>query len=213
MSAPTTSARPSPLLIVLSAPSGAGKTTLGQALLASRPSVSRAITCTTRAPRPGERDGQDYHFLQPAEFERRVDAGEFLEHALVHGHRYGTLKHEVLGRLAAGEDVLLNIDVQGAANVRRQAATDPVLRAALVTVFLTPDSMAELERRLRHRATDSEAVIQQRLAAARTELDHWKRFDYLLLSRTPEEDVRCLQGIVEAEKMRVGRVSPPGVTR
>lgn len=199
----------SPLLIVISAPSGGGKTTLCEGLLAARPGVTRAVTCTTRAPRPGERDGADYHFLRLDDFEHRVKAGEFLEHATVHGNRYGTLKSEVLGRLSAGRDVLLNIDVQGAESVRVQAAGDPVLRAALVNVFLTPASIGELERRLRKRATDSEEVIQQRLAASRAELAQWNRFDYLILSLTPEEDLRRLQVIVDAEKMRVGRTRAP----
>lgn len=209
MPASAFSARTSPLLIVISAPSGGGKTTLCQGLLAARPVVTRAITCTTRAPRSGERDGLDYHFLQVGDFERRVETGEFLEHATVHGNLYGTLKSEVLGRLAAGQDVLLNIDVQGAESVRQQASTDPVLRAALVNVFLTPGSMDELERRLRKRATDSEDVIQRRLVAARVEIAHWNHFDYLILSQTPEEDLRRLQIIVDAEKMHVGRTLAP----
>lgn len=209
MPASAASARTSPLLIVISAPSGGGKTTLCQGLLAARPGVTRAITCTTRAPRPGERNEVDYHFLRLDDFERRVRANDFLEHATVHGNLYGTLKSEVLGRLAAGQDVLLNIDVQGAESVRIQAATDPVLRAALVNVFLTPGSMAELERRLRKRATDSEEIIQRRLAAARAELAQWDRFDYLILSQTPEEDLRRLGIIVDAEKMHVGRTQAP----
>lgn len=209
MPASAASARTSPLLIVISAPSGGGKTTLCQGLLAARPGVTRAITCTTRAPRPGERNEVDYHFLRLDDFERRVRANDFLEHATVHGNLYGTLKSEVLGRLAAGQDVLLNIDVQGAESVRIQAATDPILRAALVNVFLTPGSMAELERRLRKRATDSEEIIQRRLAAARAELAQWDRFDYLILSQTPEEDLRRLGIIVDAEKMHVGRTQAP----
>ena len=209
MPASASTARSSPLLIVISAPSGGGKTTLCQSLLEARPGVTRAITCTTRAPRAGEQDGVDYHFLRLDDFERRVSAGEFLEHATVHGNRYGTLKSEVLGRLAAGQDVLLNIDVQGAESVRARAATDPVLRAALVNVFLTPGSMSELERRLRNRATDSEEIIQRRLAAARTELAQWDRFDYLILSQTPQDDLRRLQIIVDAEKMHVGRTRAP----
>ena len=209
MPASASTARSSPLLIVISAPSGGGKTTLCQSLLEARPGVTRAITCTTRAPRAGEQDGVDYHFLRLDDFEQRVSAGEFLEHATVHGNRYGTLKSEVLGRLAAGQDVLLNIDVQGAESVRARAATDPVLRAALVNVFLTPGSMSELERRLRNRATDSEEIIQRRLAAARTELAQWDRFDYLILSQTPQDDLRRLQIIVDAEKMHVGRTRAP----
>ena len=149
-----------PLLILISAPSGGGKTTLCQQLLARHPEMTRAITCTTRAPRPGERDGVDYYFLDPAAFARRVAEGGFLEHASVYGHSYGTPKSEVLERLRQGSDVLLNIDVQGAAAICSAAGQDPELRRALVTVFLTPASLAELEARLRKRATDAEAALQ-----------------------------------------------------
>ena len=195
-----------PLLVVISAPSGGGTTTLCQLLLQTSPDLERAITCTTRAPRAGERNGVDYHFLDAAAFQRQVEAGEFLEHATVHGNRYGTRKREVLDRLDRGRDVLLNIDVQGAAAVRAQAAADPVVRAALISLFLTPPSMQILEKRLRGRGTDAEAVIQQRLAAARSELEHWRQFDYLILSASPEEDVRRTQAILLVEKLRSKRV-------
>lgn len=198
-----------PLLIVLSAPSGAGKTTLCQGLLARQPQLTRAVTCTTRAPRPGERDGVDYYFLAPATFELRVQAGEFLEHALVHGHRYGVLKEEVLMRLRQGRDVLLNVDVQGAASVRAAAQQEPELRQALVSVFLAPATLAVLEERLRHRGTDSPGVIARRLATARLELGRWREFDYLIVSSTMQEDVRRMEVILEAERMRVGRAALP----
>src|SRR4030095_13798673 len=132
---------PSPLLVVISAPSGAGKTTMGERTLAARPSMARAVTCTTRDPRPGEKEGVDYYFLDAAAFLRRVQAGNFLEHATVHGNSYGTLKSEVLGKLRAGKDVLLNVDVQGAAAIRAHAEQDAELKRSLVTVFLTPPSM------------------------------------------------------------------------
>src|SRR6185437_5920536 len=143
--APIKSPTLSPLLVVLSAPSGGGKTTLGQQLLAARPDMARAITCTTREPRAGEKDGVDYHFLDAASFLKRVQAGNFLEHATVYGHSYGTLKSEVLDKLRQGRDVLLNIDVQGAASVRDRAEEDPELKRVLVSVFLTPSSLAVLE--------------------------------------------------------------------
>ncbi len=199
----------SPLLVLISAPSGGGKTTLCQQLLASRPDMTRAITCTTRPPREGERDGVDYHFLDAASFLKRVQAGNFLEHATVYGHSYGTLKAEVLGKLRQGRDVLLNVDVQGAATIRSVAMEDVELRQALFTVFLTPPSISVLEERLRKRGTDNNAVIQKRLSVARQEIAQWKHFDYLLISGTIAEDLGQMLAIVEAEKMRSARAQPP----
>src|ERR1700685_1288361 len=127
-----------PLLVVISAPSGGGKTTLCKQLLAAYPStMTRAVTCTTRLPRDGEQDGVDYYFLDATSFLKRVQAGNFLEHATVFGHSYGILKSEILGKLRQGKDVLLNVDVQGAATIRERASSDPELKVALVQVFLT----------------------------------------------------------------------------
>ena len=199
----------SPLLVLLSAPSGGGKTTLCQQLLAARPDMTRAITCTTRDPRTGEKDGVDYYFLDAGSFLRRVQAGNFLEHATVYGQSYGTLKSEVLGKLRQGKDVLLNVDVQGAAAIRARAEEDPELKRALVSVFLTPLSLAMLEARLKKRATDSAANIQKRLSVARQEIAQWKNFDYLLISESISEDLRRALAIVEAEKMRSSRGQAP----
>jgi len=198
-----------PLLVVISAPSGGGKTTLCNQLLAARPDMTRAITCTTREPRGGEQDGVDYYFLDAGSFLKRVQAGNFLEHATVFGHSYGTLKSEVLGKLRSGRDVLLNVDVQGAATIRKCAEEDSELKRALVSVFLTPSSLTVLEERLRKRGTDAAPVIQKRLGVARQEIAQWKNFDYLLISRSVREDLAGMQAIVEAEKMRTGRSKPP----
>jgi len=202
-------ANTSPLLVLISAPSGGGKTTICRQLLAARPQMTRAVTCTTRAPRAGEQDGVDYYFLDADSFLKRVQAGNFLEHATVYGNSYGTLKGEVLGKLRQGKDVLLNVDVQGAATIRLRAEEDPELKRALVTVFLTPPSLAVLEERLRKRGTDSQAAIQKRLGVARQEIPQWKNFDYLLISSTIEEDLGRMQAIIEAEKMRSARAQAP----
>src|SRR5262245_41698189 len=195
-----------PLLVVISAPSGAGKTTMGERTLANRPEMTRAVTCTTREPRPGEKEGVDYYFLDAATFLKRVQAGNFLEHATVYGNSYGTLKSEVLGKLRQGKDVLLNVDVQGAAAIRQRAEEDAELKRALVCVFLTPPSVSVLEERLRKRGSDSQAVIQKRLSVARQEIAQWKNFDYLLISTAISEDLRRMLAIIEAEKMRASRL-------
>jgi len=198
-----------PLLILISAPSGGGKTTLCEQLLKARPDMTRAVTCTTREPRAGEKDGVDYHFFDATEFLKRLHAGNFIEHATVYGNSYGILKSELLGKLREGRDVLLNVDVQGAATIREQAETEPELRRALVTIFLTPTPLSVLEERLKKRAADSPAAIQKRLAVARQEIAQWKNFDYLLISGTKLEDLRRTLAIVEAEKMRSARSQPP----
>lgn len=197
------------LLIIISAPSGGGKTTLCQALLDSNPATVRAITCTTRPARPGEKDGVDYYFLEAADFLRRVQAGNFLEHATVHGNSYGTLKSEVLNKLRSGKDVLLNVDVQGAAAIRAKASDDEDIRQALVTIFLAPPSLATLEHRLNKRNSDSPASIQKRLSIARHEIGHWKNFDYLIISSTIEDDLAKVNGIITAEKLRQSRAKLP----
>lgn len=198
-----------PLLVLISAPSGGGKTTICNQLLAARPQMARAVTCTTRPIRPGEEDGVDYYFLDAGSFLKRVQAGNFLEHATVYGNSYGILKAEVLGKLRQGKDVLLNVDVQGAATIRERALEDPELKRALVTVFLTPPSLSVLEERLRKRGTDAPAVIQKRLGVARQEIAQWKNFDYLLVSTSITEDLRRMLAVVEAEKMRSPRVMAP----
>ena len=197
------------MLVLISAPSGAGKTTLCQSLLAAHPELTRAVTCTTRPPRDGERAGTDYHFLSELEFNRKAEAGEFLEHAMVYGQRYGTLRSEVMGKLGSGKDVLLNVDVQGARAIQVAAATDEALRRALVTIFLTPPSLAVLEERLRRRGTEDGEVLRRRLGAAREEIAQWRGFDYLVISESIGRDLRRLEAILEAERMRQGRARAP----
>jgi guanylate kinase len=151
----------------------------------------------------------DYYFLDAKKFLKHVEAGHFLEHATVYGHSYGTLKAEVLGKLREGRDVLLNVDVQGAAAIREHARRDDELKQALVQVFLTPPSLAVLEQRLQKRGTDSAATIQKRLGVARQEIAQWRNFDYLIISDSIAEDLRRMLAIVDAEKMRSGRARAP----
>ena len=198
-----------PLLILISAPSGAGKTTLVNLLLKAQPKMTRVVTCTTREPRPGEKDGIDYHFLTPADFLKRLQAGNFIEHATVYGNSYGILKSELLDKLREGRDVLLNVDVRGAATIREQAEREPELSRALVTIFLTTSSVDVLAERLKKRGADAEAVIEKRLAVARQEIAQWKNFDYLVISGEKKEDLRRTLAVIEAEKMRSKRSVAP----
>lgn len=198
-----------PMLIVVSAPSGGGKTTICTSLLERHPSITRAVTCTTRAPREGEVDGVDYLFFDRETFESKVAAGEFLEHATVYENRYGNLKSEVLNKLRDGKHVLLNIDVQGASSIREAAKTVKELNDSLVTVFITPASIDELENRLKKRGSETLETLARRLDEARVELSHWEKFDYLLTSTSREEDLRRMETILEAESMRQRRASAP----
>lgn len=197
------------LLIVVSAPSGGGKTTVCEQLLQHQPNTVRAITCTTREPREGEKDGVDYYFLDAGTFLKRVQAGNFLEHATVYGNSYGTLKSEVLGKLRQVKDVLLSVDVQGAATIRERAEEDHELRHAQISIFIAPPSMKVLEERLRKRGKDSEATIGKRLAVARQEIAQARHFDYIMMSDSIDEDRKRIQSIITAEKMRAGRARLP----
>lgn len=194
------------VFLVISAPSGGGKTTVMRSLLSRQSKLRRAVTCTTRAPRGEERDGEDYYFLAADVFESKVRAGEFLEHATVYGNRYGTLAAEVLFRLGAGLDVVLSVDVQGVRSIQEMSKRDAVLGKSLVTVFLTPGDPAELERRLRGRGEDSGHALDRRLGMAREEVACWPSFDYLVVSGSMEEDSARVEGILEAERLRTNRV-------
>ncbi len=178
-------------LLVLAGPAGSGKTTLCERLVATEPCFARVVTATTRPPRPGETDGKDYHFLTPEQFDTKLAAGEFLEWAWVHQkHRYGTLASAVLGPLAAGRSLVINIDVQGVENFRRAAAANPLLARALVTVFITVPT-AELRRRLAARG-ESPAEIERRMETAATELREAGKFDHVIESRARDEDFAAL---------------------
>lgn len=191
------------ILFVVSAPSGTGKTTLCDSLRRT-PDFVYSISCTTRSPRHGEVDGEDYWFVDQHTFEQRVKEGFFLEYATVHGKSYGTPLQPIKEALAKGLDVLLDIDVQGADQIR--ANLDPFIRSSIVGVFMMTATFAELERRLRKRATDDEASIQKRLSVARQEMSHWKKYDYVILSGSMEEDLQKFRAIMKAERYRSVRL-------
>ena len=191
------------ILFLISAPSGGGKSTLLR-MLSEEPDFVYSISCTTRAPRPGEVDGRDYHFLSVAEFERRIAAGEFLEHAEVHGNFYGTLRQTILDSMNSGRDVLMDVDIQGAARIRANA--DDEMRAALVDIFLMPPSMEELRRRLLKRATESPEQLDVRLRNAKTEMAAWRDYRYTMLSGTPMQDFENFRAIMQSERLRSSRM-------
>jgi guanylate kinase len=191
------------ILFVISAPSGGGKSTLLR-LLADNPDFLYSVSCTTRKPRPGEEDGRDYHFLSVGEFEKKVKAGDFLEYAKVHGNYYGTLKQNVLDGLAAGHDILIDVDIQGAAQIRSNAEGE--CHAAMVDVFLMPPSMVELERRLRKRATETEEQLAVRLGNAAGEMAEWRNYRYVIVSGLAAQDFDRFRTIMVAERMRASRL-------
>lgn len=176
-------------LFVVTAPSGAGKTTLTRALLAADPGLRFSVSFTTRAPRPGEQDGRDYFFVDHARFEQMIDAGELLEYAKVFDNYYGTGGAQIAAHVAAGHNVILDIDWQGARQVRER-------RPESVLVFIMPPSLAELERRLRGRATDDEAVIRRRLSEARDDMSHWQEFDYVVINDDVTAALAALRAIL-----------------
>jgi guanylate kinase len=186
-------------MLVVSSPSGAGKTTLTRRLIDAHPELSLSISCTTRDPRPGEQDGREYHFVSPDRFEAMARDEAFLEHALVHEHRYGTPRAPVEKVLAEGRDVLFDIDWQGAMSIAVSAPAD------VVRVFILPPSMAELSRRLHHRAQDREDVIQRRLERAAGEIRYWPEYDYVLVNEDFERAYAELDHIYQAERLRRGR--------
>jgi len=185
------------ILFVISAPSGTGKTTLCENLRAT-PDFIYSVSCTTRPPRSGEVNGVDYHFLQKDDFLRRIERGEMLEYAQVHGNYYGTLKATVKEALDQGTDVLLDIDVQGAATIRK--TDDAMVRDSLVDVFIMPPTIEELERRLRKRGTETEEQVQQRLRTGREESKLWRLYKYTILSGSMEEDLTKFRAIMRAER-------------
>ena len=192
------------LLIILSSPSGAGKSTLARRLMAWDPNISFSVSATTRAPRPGETDGREYHFRTRAEFQKMVDAQQMLEHAEVFGNLYGTPKAPVESALMAGYDTLFDIDWQGGQQIRNSG-----LGRDVVSIFVLPPSIAALEERLRGRAQDSDDTIAERMAKSRDEISHWAEYDYVLVNHDVTQAENELRTILMAERMR--RERQPGL--
>ncbi|MEM6490230.1 MAG: guanylate kinase [Pseudomonadota bacterium] len=188
------------LMVVLSSPSGAGKSTLSRRLLASDGAFELSVSATTRPPREGEVDGRDYFFVDHAAFETLVARQGMLEHATVFENRYGSPREPVEKALLAGRDVLFDVDWQGAQQLRQSP-----LAAALVTIFILPPSIAELERRLRTRAQDSDAVIARRMAKARDEISHWAEYDYVLINDDLDRCYAQIRTVIDAERQRFPR--------
>jgi guanylate kinase len=184
------------VMLVLSSPSGAGKTTLSRMLLKADRNVELSVSVTTRAQRRGEIDGSDYHFIEPPRFEAMVKSDELLEWAEVFGHRYGTPRRPVEKALRGGRDVLFDIDWQGTQQLREKARDD------LVSVFILPPTVKELERRLKRRAQDTKAVIGARMAKAAGEMSHWPEYDYVIVNRDIDEAFTEVRAILAAERLK-----------
>ena len=184
------------LMLVLSSPSGAGKSTIARALLAQDAELSMSVSVTTRPARPGEQDGRDYLFIDRASFEAMMAEGALLEYATVFGNSYGSPRGPVEETLAAGRDVLFDVDWQGTQQLRQNARTD------LVSIFILPPARAELERRLRARAQDPEEVVRRRMAKAADEMSHWAEYDYIVVNREIATAVAEVKAILAAERLR-----------
>ena len=202
----TDAARYSGLLVILSSPSGAGKSSLAKRLLAADPNMAFSVSATTRAPRPGEVDGREYHFRSKDAFDALVAAGGMLEWAEVFGNCYGTPRAPVVEAISAGQDVVFDVDWQGGQQIK---ASD--LNTNLVSIFILPPSIAELERRLRARGQDSDAVVASRMEKAWGEISHWDEYDYVLVNDDLDACAEKLTGILQAERRR--RVRQPGLTQ
>ncbi len=201
------SGRRKSLLLIVSGPAGSGKTTICDRLLTEfGPRLQRVVTATSRPPRPGEIDGVDYLFLSPEAFERRVAAGAFYEHAKVHTNRYGVLREAVLDKLDSSVDLLLNIDVQGAASFRSAARVDPRMGERIASVFILPRSIEQLRERLACRGSDDAEEIARRMQTAEVELKAWKSYDYCIVTGSREQDYEQMRSIYLAETLKAERL-------
>lgn len=194
------------IVFVMSGPSGAGKSTICSSILKEDDNLKFSVSCTTRSPRRGERDGEDYYFITEDMFRHRVDSGDFLEYAIVHGDHYGTLRPEIERSVDSENDILMDIDVQGVAQIKNNKENRELLRS-LRFILIAPPSHEELERRLRSRGTESEEKISRRLEAARNELSHWRNFDFIVINSNIKDSIKKVQSIIQAERLRASIVT------
>ncbi|MHB9138063.1 MAG: guanylate kinase [Victivallaceae bacterium] len=193
--------------LIVSGPSGTGKSTVCSRVRAAMPELKFSVSCTTRAPRAGEQHGRDYYFLSLEEFKARIASLEFIEYAEVFGNFYGTLKNEVIDRVSNGEDVFLDIDIQGAMQIRECSRQDPLLEKCCEFIFVAPPSLEELERRLRNRASDSEEQILKRLGKSTVEISHWKSYDYLIINDVLDTAVEDMQSLIQMTRKATKRMA------
>jgi guanylate kinase len=196
--------------MIVSGPSGAGKSTVCSRLREFKPDLHFSVSCTTRAPREAETDGIDYHFLDKDDFRRKIRDGKFIEYAEVHGNLYGTLITEIVDKVSAGIDVLLDIDVQGAVNIKKRAEEDALLAKTVETVFITPPTFDELEQRLRNRGTESEETILLRLRNARKEMEMWNQYGYLIINKELDKAVEDLKIFIDVMHKSTRRLKNSG---
>ena len=192
-------------MLVVSGPSGVGKSTICTAVREQFSALHFSISCTTRAPRPDEVHGEHYYFITRTEFEQKIADNKFIEYADVFGNYYGTLRSEVFARIQQGDDVFLDIDIQGAMQIKKYAINDELLRRCSESVFIIPPDHDELEKRLRGRETEDEATVQRRLAKSEHELSFWREYDYIIVNDTVEDAVKRMEAIIIASHCHTGR--------
>lgn len=194
------------VLLIVSGPSGAGKSSICSRVRSEMPDLRFSVSCTTRQPRKGEQHGKEYYFISREEFEQKISGNEFIEHAEVFGNRYGTLKSEMTKYILQGEDVFLDIDIQGAMQIKQAAIENELLRKCAEFIFITPPSLSELEHRLRERASDSEEQIQQRLAKASYEISFWHEYDYMLINDVLDTAVAEMKSLIAMTRKSTIRI-------
>jgi guanylate kinase len=195
------------MVIVVSGASGTGKSTICGQVRKDMPELGFSVSCTTRSPRDGEKDGVDYYYISKDVFLKRVGNGEFIEYAEVFDNFYGTLRSEVIDQVESGKDVFLDIDIQGALQIQQTALNDPLLKNCCEFIFIVPPSIAELEKRLRGRGTDPEEQIVKRLAKAKHEISFWRSYDYLIINDRLEDAVNEMENLIRSLRLNTKRMS------